>query len=127
MPARAGRRPRPRRGFVVLSREPITANPDGRPRPGGLRARVWRALAPPSQGRRVVAAAPPVPIADIFRRFWPYARPLRRWIALSLVLVAVVPLIETATIWMFKLVVDDVLVPRDFGPFWWIARSPTSA
>ena len=28
----------------------------------------------------VVAAAPPVPIREIFRRFWPYARPYRRWL-----------------------------------------------
>ncbi|MFL5820906.1 MAG: ABC transporter ATP-binding protein [Solirubrobacteraceae bacterium] len=94
---------------------------DARPSPGRLYSRLWRALAPPSKGGGVVAAAPPVPIAEIFRRFWPYARPLRRWIAVSLLLVGLVPLIETATIWMFKLVVDDVLVPRDFGPFWWIA------
>ncbi len=58
---------------------------------------------------------------QIFARFWPYARPFRGWIAVSLLFVALVPLVETATIWMFKLVVDDVLVPRDFGPFWWIA------
>ncbi|HET9121106.1 MAG TPA: ABC transporter ATP-binding protein [Solirubrobacterales bacterium] len=58
---------------------------------------------------------------EIFRRFWPYARPYRRWLVLSLVLIAVVPLIDTAMIWMFKVVVDQVLVPQDFGPFVWIA------
>ena len=58
---------------------------------------------------------------EIFRRFWPYARPYRRWLALSLLLIALVPLIDAAMIWMFKLVVDDVLVPHDFGPFLWIA------
>ena len=58
---------------------------------------------------------------EIFRRFWPYARPYRRWLALSLLLIALVPLIDTAMIWMFKLVVDEVLVPQDFGPFVWIA------
>jgi ABC-type multidrug transport system fused ATPase/permease subunit len=63
----------------------------------------------------VVAAAPPVPVREIFRRFWPYARPYRRWLFVSFVFVALTPAIETATIWMFQLVVDDVLVPRDFG------------
>ncbi|HEX3292831.1 MAG TPA: ABC transporter ATP-binding protein [Solirubrobacterales bacterium] len=58
---------------------------------------------------------------EIFRRFWPYARPYRRWLALSLLLIALVPLIDTAMIWMFKVVVDQVLVPQDFGPFIWIA------
>jgi ATP-binding cassette, subfamily B, bacterial len=99
----------------------VAAGADGHPGWRGLRGRVWRAFAPPSQGRAVVAAAPPVPIAEIFRRFWPYARAFRRWIAVSLLMVGIVPLIETATIWMFKLVVDEVLVPRDFGPLWWIA------
>ena len=44
--------------------------------------------------------------------------------------IALVPLVETAMIWMFKVVVDEVLVPRDFGPFVWIAgayRRPDTA
>ena len=68
-----------------------------------------------------VAIAPTVGLRMIARRFWPYARPYRKWIALSLLLVVIVPAIETAKIWMFKLVIDDVLVPKDFGPFVWIA------
>ncbi|MDX6370788.1 MAG: ATP-binding cassette, subfamily bacterial [Gaiellaceae bacterium] len=66
-------------------------------------------------GGGVVAGAPPVPVREIFRRFWPYARPYRRWLFVSFVFVALTPAIETATIWMFQLVVDDVLVPRHFG------------
>ena len=62
-----------------------------------------------------------MPVREIFRRFWPYARPYRRWIAVGLLFVVLAPALETATIWMFKLVIDDVLVPRDFGPFVWIA------
>jgi ATP-binding cassette, subfamily B, bacterial len=31
------------------------------------------------------------------------------------------PAIEAAMIWMYKVVVDEVLVPRDFGPLGWIA------
>jgi ATP-binding cassette subfamily B protein len=64
-----------------------------------------------------------VPVREIFRRFWPYARPYRRWLALSLLFIALVPLIDTAMIWMFKVVVDQVLVPQDFGPFIWIAAA----
>src|SRR5215211_7846589 len=82
-----------------------------------LKARIAALLTPPTGGPEVVAAAPPVPIRDIFRRFWPYARPYRKWIVLALILIALVPAIDTATIWMFKLVVDDVLVPRDFAAF----------
>ena len=68
-----------------------------------------------------MAAAPSVRVRDIFRRFWPDARPYRRWIALGLVFAVIVPAIETVEIWMFKLVVDDVLVPGDLGPLAWIA------
>ena len=42
---------------------------------------------------------------------------------ISLLLVCVGPLLDTAQIWMFKLLIDDVLVPRHFGPFLWIGSS----
>ncbi len=90
-------------------------------RRGRLRERLRRLLVPTPGNEALVAAAPPVPVKEIFRRFWPYARPYRRWIAIGLVFVVITPLIETATIWMFKVVVDQVLVPHDFGPFIWIA------
>jgi ABC-type multidrug transport system fused ATPase/permease subunit len=48
-------------------------------------------------------------------RFWPYARPYRWWFALSLALIAAGPALDATTIWLFKLLVDDVLVPRDVG------------
>src|SRR5918999_4655668 len=67
-----------------------------------------------------VAAAPAVPVREIFRRFWPYARPYRRWLPLILVLVALGPAIEAATIWMYKVLVDEVLVPREFGLLIWV-------
>ncbi len=54
---------------------------------------------------------------DIFTRFWPDARPFRRWLGLSLVLVVVAPLLDTATIWLFKLLIDDVLTVRNFSAF----------
>jgi ATP-binding cassette subfamily B protein len=69
----------------------------------------------------MVAAAPPVPLGQVFRRFWPDARPYRRWLALSFVFVILGPAIQAAEIYIFKLVIDDVLVPRHFGPFLWIA------
>jgi ATP-binding cassette, subfamily B, bacterial len=74
-------------------------------------------------GEALVGASPTVPVRDIFRRFWPYARPYRKWLLVSLVLIVLVPLVDTAMIWMFKVVVDQVLVPQDFGPFIWIAAA----
>jgi ATP-binding cassette subfamily B protein len=58
-----------------------------------------------------------VAFRDIFRRFWPFAAPRRGWLVVSLVVALVPPAIETAEIWMFKVLVDDVLIPRDFGLF----------
>jgi ATP-binding cassette subfamily B protein len=38
-------------------------------------------------------------------------------LGLSLVLVVVAPLLDTATIWLFKLLIDDVLAVRNFSAF----------
>jgi ATP-binding cassette, subfamily B, bacterial len=84
-----------------------------------LRERISALLVPSGEGA-LVAAAPPVPVREIFRRFWPDARPYRRWIPLGLVLIAIGAAIETAEIWMFKLVVDQVLVPGELEPLVWI-------
>jgi ABC-type multidrug transport system fused ATPase/permease subunit len=78
-------------------------------------------LRPLPGAEAIVPATPTLRIREIVRRFWPYARPYRPWLVLGLVFVVLVPLVEAAQIWMFKRVVDDVLVPRDFGPFVWIA------
>ena len=88
---------------------------------GRLGDRVRNFLLETKQGQSVVAAAPQVPIGEIFRRFWPYARPYRRWLLVTLVFVVIVAAVDTALVWMFKLVVDEVPVPRDFGPLVWIA------
>ena len=58
-----------------------------------------------------------VPFREIFRRFWPYVARRRRWFALGLLISLIPPAIETAEIWMFKILVDDVLIPRQFGLF----------
>jgi ATP-binding cassette, subfamily B, bacterial len=84
-----------------------------------LRERM-RALLVPSGDGALVSEAPQIPVREIFRRFWPDARPYRRWIPLGLLLIALGAAIETAEIWMFKLVVDEVLVPGDLDPLVWI-------
>ena len=63
-----------------------------------------------------VAPAPPVPIREIFSRFWPDAKPYRKLIAIAIVLSIASPGVQAAIIWLFKLVVDNVLVPRQLGP-----------
>jgi len=63
------------------------------------------------------ALAPSLPLREIFRRFWPDARPYRRWLPLLLLFVAIGPALQTAEIWLYKLLVDNVLVPHDFDRF----------
>lgn len=65
----------------------------------------------------LIAAPPPVSVREIFRRFWPDARPYRHWLWLTLLFVAIGPVIDAALIWLYKLLIDHVLVPGDFGPF----------
>lgn len=63
------------------------------------------------------AHAPAVPLREVVRTFWPYAAPRRRWMLLALALAATGPALAWCEIWLFKVVVDDVLVPRDFAAF----------
>src|SRR5215207_9652857 len=68
----------------------------------------------------LVAAAPVMEVREIFRRFWPYARPYRRWLPLILLFAALGSALEAATIWIYKVLIDEVLVPRDFGLLLWV-------
>jgi ATP-binding cassette, subfamily B, bacterial len=80
-----------------------------------LRDRIDRFLRPADHDSRIVEQAPAVAAAEVVRRFWPFARPYRRWIALGMFLLVLVPAIDTAEIYLFKLVVDDVLVPQELA------------
>ncbi|MEU1163653.1 ABC transporter ATP-binding protein [Streptomyces sp. NPDC005921] len=82
------------------------------PTPGG---------AGPLRADAVVAAAPPVSPRQVFRRFWPYTRGGRRWLVPLVLLSLTSPAVDAAELWLFKIVVDDVLVTRDLRPFAWIA------
>lgn len=64
-----------------------------------------------------------LPVREVLRRFWPYAAPRRGWMLVALLLAAISPALLSVEIWLFKVVVDDVLVPRDFGLFPLVAAS----
>ncbi|MGH2980534.1 MAG: ABC transporter transmembrane domain-containing protein, partial [Solirubrobacterales bacterium] len=96
---------------------------DGALRDGGragLRARMRR-LFVEREGDSIVTAAPLLPVLRIWRWVWPYVRPFRRLFAASVLLMLLVPLVEAGRLYMLKVMVDEVLVPRDLGPFVWIA------
>ena len=71
-------------------------------------------LVSPGEGYgETVAHAPELPLCEVLRRFWPDARPYRRWIPVLLGLIALGSAIAAAEIWIFQYVVDDVIVPGD--------------
>ena len=83
--------------------------------------RFLRALfAPAEVGDGVVAAAPGVAVRTLFSRFWPFARPLRGAMAVSVLVLLTIPAVEAAQVWLFKVLVDEALVPADLGPLGWI-------
>ncbi len=81
------------------------------------------AAVPASVAGSLPGHAPVVPLRRILRAFWPYAAPRRWWMLLVLALAAAEPVLMAVEIWLFKVVVDEVLVPQDFGPFPTIAAA----
>ncbi len=76
-----------------------------------------RTVGGPSPAGIAAEHAPTVALREILRAFWPYAAPRKWWMAVALLLAAADPVLMAVEIWLFKVVVDEVLVPRDFGPF----------
>lgn len=62
----------------------------------------------------LISEAPPVPVGKIFRRFWPYAKVYKWWILLSLLFIALMPVISSATVLLTQAFIDNVLVPQNF-------------
>ncbi len=92
---------------------------EGKPHPAATRRLMWslrRLLSvaeDPDDADGIVEAAPPVALREVFRRFWPYTRGGRRWLVVILAFVVLGPVVDAAEIWLFKIVIDDMLVPRD--------------
>jgi ATP-binding cassette subfamily B protein len=86
-----------------------------------LPERLTRLVRPRTEEGGVVAAAPMLGLREIMRRFWPDARPYRKWIPVAVLLIAISAAIEAAEIWIFMLLVDEVLVPGDLSALPWIA------
>lgn len=86
-----------------------------------MRRRHVPAAAPPPRSppppRSETHARPPAapPLGAILRRFWPDVRPRVPAIAALVLLSVLGPFLEAASIWIFKRMVDEVLVPRALG------------
>src|ERR687893_1649044 len=85
-----------------------------------LRRAVRFLLPEMEEGDGFVAAAPALPVREISRALGLSARPCRRWLPLIVLFAALGSAIQAATIWMYKILVDEVLVPREFGLLLWV-------
>src|SRR5450755_3318833 len=63
------------------------------------------------------ARAPALPLRQVFARFWPYTRGHRAMMAVGTAMLLLGVPLEALGIWMFKVLIDNVLQPADFGAF----------
>ncbi|MBV2154114.1 ABC transporter ATP-binding protein [Kitasatospora sp. SUK 42] len=82
-----------------------------------MRSAIRRLVTVSQDPDEIVEAAPPVPMRDLFRRFWPYTRGRRRWLIVIFFMIVLGPVVDTAEIWLLKIVIDDMLVPRNLDLF----------
>ncbi len=68
----------------------------------------------------IIREAPPVPIKEVFNRFWPYTKNYRKWIIAGLVFIALQPVALSGTVWLLQVFIDNVLDARDLSPLYWI-------
>jgi ATP-binding cassette subfamily B protein len=64
-----------------------------------------------------VEVAPVASLPEIWRAFWPDVRPLRGWLVPMLVALILAPVLESATISLYGLLIDEVLEPREIAAF----------
>ncbi|MFI9275643.1 ABC transporter ATP-binding protein [Kitasatospora sp. NPDC052896] len=76
---------------------------------------------------QVVAPAPVVPVREAFRRFWPWVRPDAPWLLAGAVLLVAGTFGEVVSVWLFKDLIDEVLLPRRFADFWPLALAMAGA
>ncbi len=69
----------------------------------------------------LVTRAPAVSRSEILRRFWPWVRPDRYRLLAGTLLLALGAAGEVVCVWLFKDLIDEVLVPRHFAAFWPLA------
>src|SRR5882757_9781544 len=87
---------------IPIARVDPTPHPDGAPEPR-------------------VTAAPTLSLGQIVRRFWPQLRPYRWWLLLALLVITIGQGLDAAAIWLFEILVDDVLTPPNPALFWPLA------
>ncbi|HZZ48201.1 MAG TPA: ABC transporter transmembrane domain-containing protein [Pseudonocardia sp.] len=72
---------------------------------------------PDDDSDAAVEAPPGLPIRELFSRFWPDTRGTRGWILVGFGLTALTALAGAVDVWLYKVLVDDVLAPHRFTAF----------
>ncbi|HEX4247224.1 MAG TPA: ABC transporter transmembrane domain-containing protein [Pseudonocardia sp.] len=80
-------------------------------------------LLPVVAAGEMIGTAPTVPMRTIFRRFWPDTRGFRGRLSVGFALIAIPPLLAAVGIWLFKVLIDDVLTTRDVARFPMVAAA----
>jgi ABC-type multidrug transport system fused ATPase/permease subunit len=75
---------------------------------------LWRQISSDA-GEDASALAPVVSPREVIGHFWPYVRPYRGRLAITLVLAMLAPLLDTLAISLYGRLVDDVLVPKNLA------------
>jgi ATP-binding cassette subfamily B protein len=97
-------------------------NPDGVVRLSGTDDRsipLQDADEHPAASGGLVDLAPPVRLRVALTRLWPFIRPFPGRLIVIALSAVIAPALATATTWLFKVVIDEVIVPgnlRAFGP-----------
>ncbi len=79
---------------------------------------------PRASGRTgLVETARPVALRAIFRRFWSETKSVRIRLLLNFLIAMAIPVLDAAVVWLFMILIDDVLVPQYFELFPWIAAA----
>ena len=85
-----------------------------------LKSKIDQFFALKNTGGNIIREAPPIPLKEIFRWFWPYTQNYRKWIVVGLIFIALKPLTLSGTVWLLQIFIDNVLDARNLGPLLWI-------
>lgn len=68
----------------------------------------------------IIKEAPPVPVKEIFSRFWPFTKHYRKWLFFGLIFIALQPVASSGTVWLLQIFIDHVLDAKNLTPLYWI-------
>lgn len=68
----------------------------------------------------IIQEAPPVPVKEIFSRFWPFTKNYRKWLFVGLIFIALQPMASSGTVWLLQIFIDNVLDAKNLSPLYWI-------